>query len=158
MKREREKKITRLHLILFALVVTTIIIVVTTVMTSGNKKIERYKKLEKDLNTATIYYYGSKMAQVMNEVQEDKIKEDEMAFEQGRKVQEEELEKGRMKVIKMQTIIDNGYLQDEITSKCKGYTIVSNYRIAGEYEISYESYIKCGNAYVTPDFEEEYLK
>ena len=131
MKREREKKITRLHLILFALVVTTIIIVVTTVMTSGNKKIERYKKLEKDLNTATIYYYGSK---------------------------EEELEKGRMKVIKMQTIIDNGYLQDEITSKCKGYTIVSNYRIAGEYEISYESYIKCGNTYVTPDFEEEYLK
>ena len=131
MKREREKKITRLHLILFALVVTTIIVVVTTVMTSGNKKIERYKKLEKDLNTATIYYYGSK---------------------------EEELEKGRMKVIKMQTIIDNGYLQDEITSKCKGYTIVSNYRIAGEYEISYESYIKCGNAYVTPDFEEEYLK
>lgn len=131
MKREREKKITRLHLILFALVVTTIIVVVTTVMTSGNKKIERYKKLEKDLNTATIYYYGSK---------------------------EEELEKGRMKVIKMQTIIDNGYLQDEITSKCKGYTIVSNYRIAGEYEISYESYIKCGNTYVTPDFEEEYLK
>ena len=131
MKREREKKITRLHLILFALVVTTIIVVVTTVMTSGNKKIERYKKLEKDLNTATIYYYGSK---------------------------EKELEKGRMKVIKMQTIIDNGYLQDEITSKCKGYTIVSNYRIAGEYEISYESYIKCGNAYVTPDFEEEYLK
>lgn len=131
MKREREKKITRLHLILFALVVTTIIVVVTTVMTNGNKKIERYKKLEKDLNTATIYYYGSK---------------------------EEELEKGRMKVIKMQTIIDNGYLQDEITSKCKGYTIVSNYRIAGEYEISYESYIKCGNTYVTPDFEEEYLK
>ena len=42
----------------------------------------------------------SKMAQVMNEVQEDKIKEDEMAFEQGRKVQEEELEKGNISAAK----------------------------------------------------------
>jgi hypothetical protein len=131
MKREREKKITRLHLILFGLVITIAVIVIVSVKLGGSKKIERYKKLEKDLNIATMYYYGSK---------------------------EDEIEKGKMKIITMKTIVANGYLQDEITSKCDGYTIISNYRIAGEYEISYDSYIKCGDSYKTPDFEEEYLK
>jgi hypothetical protein len=131
MKREREKHITRLHIILFSIIVIAAVTTVIVVKTGGSRKIQRYKKLEKDLNTATIYYFGNK---------------------------ELELEKGRIKVIKMDTLIKNGYLQDEITSKCKGYTIVSNARqIDGSYEIGYNSYIKCGDSYKTIGFEDNIL-
>lgn len=131
MKREREKKITRLHIILFGLVVTTIIITVIVVNTSGNKRIEKYKKLERDLKTATTYYYSAR---------------------------ENALEKGRMEVVTMKTIINNGYLQDEITSQCEGYTTISNYRdLDGNYEIKYDSYISCGKYYETEGYEKELI-
>lgn len=127
MKREREKHITRLHIILFFLVIITGVIVLIAVKSGGSKKVARYQKLEKDLNTATRYYYGNK---------------------------EKEIEKGRRKIITMKTIVDNGYLQDEITSKCDGYTIISNYRdLDNKYSIEYESYIKCGDSYQTDGYE-----
>ena len=131
MKREREKHITRLHIILFSLVVVITLVVILIVKVNGSKKIEKYKKLEKDLNTATIYYYG------------DRAKS---------------LEKGRIEVITMKTIIDNGYLQDSLTSKCTGYTIISNYKRQDEYVIGYDSYIKCDNDYQTVNYSDDYLK
>ena len=127
MKREREKHITRLHIILFLLVIISGITIFIFVKAGSSKKISRYQKLEKDFNTATKYYYGNK---------------------------EKEVEKGRRKIITMKTIVDNGYLQDEITNKCVGYTIVSNYRnLDNEYNINYETYIKCGDAYQTVGYE-----
>lgn len=131
MKREREKKITRLHIILFFLVVTITVTTIIIIKTSGSSQIKKYKALEKNLNLATVYYYGSKTS---------------------------ELRKGGTKIITMDTLVKNGYLQDEITSKCTGYTIVSNYRtIDGEYEIGYNSYIKCGDKYTTVGFSKENL-
>ena len=130
LKREREKHITRLHIILFLIVVITTIIVIATVKSNSSKKIERYKKLEKDLNTATIYFYGEKAKKI---------------------------EKGRMEVVSMKTIIDNGYLQDSLTSSCIGYTIVSNYKAQDQYVIGYDSYIKCGNDYQTDNYSDDYI-
>jgi hypothetical protein len=64
-----------------------------------------------------------------------------------------------MEVVSLKTIVDNGYLQDEMTSKCEGYTIISNYRnLDGEYEIGYEPFIKCGNSYISVNYDEQYLK
>ena len=130
--REREKHITRLHIILFALVVIIAFAVLITIYINKNIKIKRYKKLEKDLYTASVYYYSDK---------------------------EDNIGKGELKVITMNTIIKHGYLQDELTAKCKGYTLVSNYKYpSGKYKIQYESFIKCGDSYKTGGFEEDYLK
>ena len=128
MKREREKHITRLHIILFALVLTIGIIVIVAVRSGGSKKLARYKKLEKDLKTATVYYFGNKT---------------------------EEIEKGRREIVNMKTLVSNGYLQDEITNECLGYTEITNYRdLDGKYNIEYESFIKCGDKYKTEGYEE----
>lgn len=131
-KREREKHITRLHLILFGLILIIIVIVVVTVKVNKDKRIAKYEKLEKELYTASTYYYSEKS---------------------------KEIEKGQIRIIPMSEIIKNGYLQDEATNKCNGYTIVGNYRNPdGSSRIVYESYIKCGNDYMTVDYNEEYLK
>ena len=128
-KREREKKITRLQLILFFLVVITAIVVIVIVNNNGDKKVEKYKKLEKDLTTATIYYYGNKANKI---------------------------EKGGFKIITMDEIVKKGYLQGDITKECKGYTAILNIKnLDGDYEINYYSYIKCGKTYMTENFNEE---
>lgn len=131
MKREREKHITRLHLILFALVVTVAIIVIVAVRSGGSKKVAKYKKLEKDLKTATVYYFENK---------------------------NKEVEKGRREIINMNTITSSGYLQDEITKECIGYTEITNYKFDGKYRLEYDSYIKCGDKYTTAGYEEELEK
>ena len=130
--REREKKITRLHIILFVLAIIVVSVVVVTIRYNNYKTVEKYKKLEKDLNIAAKYYYKDKAS---------------------------ELAKGQQVIISMKTIIDNGYLQDELTKKCDGYTIIGNYRgLNGKFELGYLSYIKCGNSYETYNFEEKYAK
>ena len=127
MKREREKHITRLHLILIGLVLIAGIITLVVVNVKKNNRIARYKKLENDLAIATKYYCKN-----------NKI----------------EVEKGTEKTIKMKTLIENGYLQDELTKECTGYTTVGNYRDgSGVYEIDYIPYIKCGKTYKTEGYE-----
>lgn len=126
MKREREKHITRLHLILVGLVLTIGIITLIVVNVRKNNKIARYKELEKNLKIATKYYFKNNKLEV---------------------------NKGERKIIKMKTIIENGYLQDELTNSCDGYTVISNYKINGEYKLEYEAYIKCGNSYKTYGYE-----
>ena len=55
----------------------------------------------------------------------------------------------------MKTLVSNGYLQDEITNECLGYTEITNYRdLDGKYNIEYESFIKCGDKYKTEGYEE----
>ena len=128
-KREREKHITRLHIILFFLVVIGVTTTLIVINVKKSQRLARYTKLEKDFKTASIYYF----------------KNNDM-----------EVEKGRRKIIRMKTITDNGYLQDELTKECTGYTIVSNYRnLDGKYEVGYEPYIKCGDSYKTEGFEDD---
>ncbi len=130
--REREKHITRLHIILFVLVVTIAIVVIVTVKSSGAKKLARYKKLEKDFKTATVYYYGKKADQI---------------------------EEYGYRIITMDTLIENGYLQDDITNECVGYTIITNFKNdEGNFKVEYEPYIKCGDSYTTVDYEPKYLE
>lgn len=125
-QREREKHITRLHLILIGLVLTAGIITLIVVSVKKNEKIARYKKLESDLTTATKYY-----------IKNNKI----------------DIAKGARVIIKMQTVVENGYLQDELTESCKGYTVVENALVGNKYKIIYDSYIKCGKAYMTKEYE-----
>ena len=127
-KKEREKHITRLHIILFALVVIGLTTTLIVINVKKNQKLARYQKLETDLQTATSYY-----------LQNNNIVVD----------------KGRRKIIKMDTVIKNGYLQDEMTKECTGYTIVLNSRasLENDYEISYDPYIKCGKSYQTEGYE-----
>ena len=60
MKREREKHITRLHIILFFLVI--IIGLTTFFIVKGklNNRTEKYKKFEEDIVTASKIYYKLK--------------------------------------------------------------------------------------------------
>lgn len=127
-KREREKKITRLHLILVGLVLTAAIVTAIVVSVNKTNTINKYKKLERDLKTATKYYFKNNNLEV---------------------------DKGRIKIIKMETVIKNGYLQDDLTSGCKGYTMITNYKVDGKYTLSYDSYIKCGKAYTTGGYDSE---
>lgn len=129
MKREREKHITRLHIILFALVVIGVTTTLIIINVKKNQKLARYTKLENDLKTATVYY-----------VENNNI----------------EVEKGTRRIIKMKTITDSGYLQDEMTKDCEGYTIINNARVLdGKYELGFDPYIKCGDSYKTNGFEED---
>lgn len=126
-QREREKHITRLHLILISLVLIAGITTLIVLSVKKNNAIARYKKLEKDLTIATKYY----------------VKNNKM-----------EIKKGTEKIIKMKTIVDNGYLQDELTKECVGYTTVRNGKEGSEYKITYDSYIKCGKTYQTSGYEQ----
>ena len=57
MKREREKHITRLHIIIFCLVVIAGLTVYFVVKNNKSKEILEYKNLEQDLVKATQDYY-----------------------------------------------------------------------------------------------------
>lgn len=131
-KREREKKITRLHIILFFLVVITAVTVVVVIKVREARILAKYRKFENDLKVATLYYYGDKA---------------------------NDIGKGEKVIVNMKTIVDSGYLQDSLTSVCNGYTIIRNNRnLDNEYEIYYDAYIKCGNTYVTESYEDEFAK
>ena len=127
-KREREKHITRLHLILVGLVLIAGITTLIVLSVKKNNTIARYKKLEKDLTVATKYY-----------VKNNKI----------------DVKKGTEEIIAMKTIVENGYLQDELTKECIGYTVVQNTKEGTEYKILYDSYIKCGKTYQTFGYEQQ---
>lgn len=63
-KREREKKITRLHIILFALVVIVTTAVIITVKVKEAQRIAKYKNFEKNLVIASRYFYGNKESEI----------------------------------------------------------------------------------------------
>ena len=56
MKREREKHITRLHIILFFLFVITGVSIYIGVTVHMNKNVKKYQNLEKELVTASKLY------------------------------------------------------------------------------------------------------
>ena len=58
MKREREKKITRLHIILFFLVVITGSIIFFVIRSKVNVSDETYKEYEKEIKEASMNYYN----------------------------------------------------------------------------------------------------
>ena len=126
MKREREKHITRLHIILFCLVVIAGLTTFFVLKYRSAEELKEYKEFEKELVTATKNYYK------LNKV---KIKE-------GFEIR-----------IEMDTLIKQKFLSNDLTKECKGYTIIGNVKtLEGNYELEYTGYIKCGDKYMSDNY------
>ena len=129
MKREREKHITRLHIILFCLVVIAGLSIYFGIKISKNKQLSGYKNLEKDMVSAAKEYYKL-----------NKIK----------------IEKGESYKITMEKLVKYNHISNDLTEECTGYTLIENNKtLEGDYEIEYTAYIKCGNNYISDNYTEE---
>lgn len=130
MKREREKHITRLHIILFFLVIIIGLTTFLVIKSKLNNRTDKYKAFEKDIVTASKIYYKLK---------EIKIKD------------------GYEKRVNIKKINKEGLIQNELIDKCKGYVIMSSERdiYTDEYKIEHRAYIKCGKNYTTVNYFEE---
>lgn len=130
MKREREKHITRLHIILFFLVLIIGFSTFFIVKGKMNQRTEKYKKFEKDIVTASKIYY---------------------------KLNDITVKDGYEKRINIKKIAKEGLIQNELIDECKGYVILSSERdmYTDEYEIEHRAYIKCGKNYTTVNYFEE---
>lgn len=123
MKREREKHITRLHIILFLLVVIAGLTIFFVVKNNQQKEMLSYKNLERDLVSATRDYY---------------------------KINPITIKEGYDVVVEMKTLVEQNFISNELTSKCDGYTKIENARsLDGDYELEYTAYIKCGDKYTS---------
>lgn len=126
MKREREKHITRLHIILFLLVVIAGLTIFFVVKNNQSKEMQSYKNLEKDLVSATRDYY---------------------------KINPITIKEGYDVVVEMKTLVEQNLISNELTSKCDGYTkIYNNKNLDGDYELEYTAYIKCGDKYISDNY------
>ena len=130
MKREREKHITRLHIILFFLVVIIGLTTFFIVRGKINKRTDKYKTFEKDIVTASKIYCKLKSIKVKD---------------------------GYEKRVNIKKIAKEGLIQNELIEDCKGYVIMSSERdmYTDEYEIEHRAYIKCGKNYTTVNYFEE---
>ena len=131
MKREREKHITRLHIILFFIVVIIGVIVYTIVNIKINNSDSKYKDLEDEIVIASEQY-----VQINDIIIED----------------------GYEKRINIKKIYNQGLIQNELYSKCKGYVEITS-EIKDfeddEYELVHRAYISCGKKYTTEGYLEE---
>lgn len=128
MKREREKHITRLHIILFFLVICIGIGIYIGFNISKSHKINDYKNLEKDIVSASKIYY---------------------------KINEINLDDGDEKRININRLKRQGLLQNELADECKGYVLItSEESFNDKYEIVHRAYIKCKNNYTTVNYSE----
>lgn len=129
MKREREKHITRLHLILAGLLVVAGLIVLIVFNVKNSNKEQVYKAFEKSVEEAAEDFYGT---------------------------YEIDLENGQTETITIEDLEVEGFLNNEMTSKCNGYAKMSKVKnIDKEYEAIFEAFVKCGK-YKSNGYEEEY--
>lgn len=129
MKREREKHITRLHIILFFLFIIiglVVFFVVKNAITSDKK----YKEFEQVLTDASQIYY---------------------------KINKLDLAEDEEEYINITKLDEQGLLSDNtLINKCKGYVIVSNeldYDL-DKYKLIYRPYIDCGKKYSSINYQE----
>lgn len=127
MKREREKHITRLHIILFCLVVIAGVIVYTVIKFKINNSVVKYQELEKEVATAGELYF---------------------------KINSIKLEDGYEKKINIKTLYNNHFLQNELVKKCKGYDLATSEKDGNKYSVNHMGYIKCGNKYESINYYE----
>ena len=131
MKREREKHITRLHLILVGLLVVIGLTVLIVFKVKNSNKEQIFKTFEKSVSEAASDFYGT---------------------------YEIDLDDGQVETITIEDLEIEGFLNNEMTSKCDGYVRMSKVKnIDKEYEPIFESFVKCGN-YKSNGYEEEYAK
>lgn len=129
MKREREKHITRLHIILFFLVIITGVSIYLGITIKMNNDTTKYKEFESELVTASKIYYRLNQMSVSD---------------------------GDEKRINMKKLVNQGLIQNDLTSKCKGYVLITSERdiYTDEYELIHRAYIKCDNRYTTVNYSE----
>ena len=126
MKREREKHITRLQIILFCIVVIAGLTIFFVVKHNSKEELKDYKNFEKELVTATKNYY----------------KLNKINIKEGFEVR-----------VTMDTLMKQKFLSNDLTKVCNGYTIISNIKtLEGDYELEYTAYIKCGDKYVSDNY------
>ena len=127
MKREREKHITRLHIILFSFVVIVVIVIILVIKGMSGKGSEKYKELENEIEIATNAY----------------IKINDITVKDGyeQKINIEELVKGNN-------------IQNDLINSCEGFVIISREKNEeDEYENVITPYIKCGNDYKSVNYD-----
>ena len=128
-KKVREKKITRLHLILACLVFIIVLIVFITIKVKISNKDKIYTEYEKELvNFAEIYY----------DINNINIKDGTV-------------DRISIKKLKQANLLNTS---SKLRDKCEGYvesTSEKNYNTS-EYEITRKAYIKCGSKYKTVNY------
>ncbi|MBR4350910.1 MAG: hypothetical protein IKP98_01660 [Bacilli bacterium] len=128
-KKFREKKITRLHLILVGLVVTAVLVVFVVIKVKIATKDVPYKEYEKILvNSAEVYY----------------------------NVKDIEIKDGATDVVTAKELINGNFVNTDskLVDKCDGYveSISQKDYNTGEYNITRKAYIKCGNKYKSVNY------
>lgn len=129
MKRDREKHITRLHIILFCLFLTialTLFLTIRHSLTSDKK----YKDFEQVLKDGSVIYY---------------------------KINKMDVNEDDEEIVDIKKLDEQGLLSDNsLMKKCKGYIIFSNEQNynTDKYEINYKPYIDCGKKYSTINYSE----
>ena len=128
MKREREKHITRLHIILFFFVIIVVVSVILIIKGISGSSKDKYIDLENEIINATNTYI----------ILEDITVKD--GYEE--KIDVKEL------------YVDDAYLQNDLIKECEGYVIISREKTnSDEYENVITPYIKCGSKYKTTNYE-----
>ena len=130
MKREREKHITRLHIILFFLVLTIGLVTFFIIKNKIDNSDQIYVEYEKEIVQASKNYY---------------------------QINDLEIEEGFEKKVNIKKLYESGLLYNEdIIKKCKGYSIIYNEGSfsSDEEVITHTPFIKCGNKYKTRGYEQ----
>ncbi len=130
MKREREKHITRLHIILFFFVLIVGVVSFLVIKSKLSNRTEIYKEYEKEIVDASKNYYQ------INDI---------------------EIEEGYEKKVNIKKLYEGGLLYNEdILKKCDGFAIIYNEGSfsSDEEDITYTAYIKCGNKYKTSGYDQ----
>lgn len=130
MKKERVKHITRLHIILFFLAVIVIVSIVIVIKNKTSGSDQKYKDFEVELVNASKTYM---------------------------KIKDLTLDDGKSLKIELENLIESNTIQNELANECNGYVLVSRQKSSNtSYENVFESFISCGNDYMTPGYVEEY--
>lgn len=129
MKRRREKHITRLHIILFFLVIIIGLIVFFVVKNKISSSNDKYKEYETIIEKSGDNYVR------LNNI---------------------DIEEGYEKKIDIDSIQKQGLIISDITDACDGYLIIRRERniVTNNVENVYSAYIKCGNKYKSYNYFE----
>ena len=129
MKREREKHITRLHLIVFSFFVIVGLISFFVIKAKLSNSTKIYKEYEDEIVKASENYY---------------------------RINDIDLEENYEKKVNIKKLYDEGLIYSEdLIKKCKGYSLIVNEGSfsSDEPDITHTAYIKCGKKYMTSGYE-----
>lgn len=128
MKREREKHITRLHIILFFLAIIITVIVIISIKGCQANSDKKYVELEDEMVVASKTYIKRNNIQIVD---------------------------GKSKKIKLKVLRQGSYIQNELADECDGYVLLESQKgYDGTYEATYNAYISCGSSYITPGYSD----